>query len=216
MNSIQQLSQAGMEISQFIDSAVGGREHKNEDRGRLFMAFLHVAQEHHRSILFLIEKRLFGSAFALKRILYEAVLRGLWFGGCATDPEIKRFYSAKNFVFRPANELVAMVDQAHKTGSYFHKAHRAAFSAMSGYTHTGSHQISRRLKGECVTWNYEEEEILEVIHNSNSFLFAYMRCFLLHFNYAEGMQPYLDLLDQYLSLSGKIFGNRSGNKNENA
>lgn len=206
MEKVHDLLRAGNEINKFIDNIAGIREHQNEDRGRLLMSYVHVALEHHRSLLLLVEKRLYGSAFALLRVLYEAVLRGLWFGHCANDSEINSFLSEKNFKFLPAKKMAEAVDTALKLGTYFQNIHTSPFfNAMSGYTHTGTHQISRRLKPDIVTWNYEEGEILEVLHNSNCIVLMNMRSYIQYFEYAEDEAPFLNLYGRYMNNARKVF-----------
>ena len=53
---------------------------------RLAEGCLDVALEHHRAIVLLISHALYGSAFALIRLLFEAyMMRGLWLHRCASE-----------------------------------------------------------------------------------------------------------------------------------
>lgn len=205
MEKVDDLLRAGKEINEFIDNAAGGRGHQNEDRGKLLMAFLHVAQEHHRSILLLIEKRLYGSAFALQRPLYETVLRGFWVGGSATDSEVNAILTEKDFPFPSAKKMAELVDGHFGMETFFQDLHRSAFNAMCGYTHTGTHQISRRFKDASITWNYEEGEILEVIHGSNVLILFNANVCFSHFNYIEEKTTYQTLFIQYFERAKKTF-----------
>ncbi len=147
----------------------------------------------------------------MQRVLYAAVLRGLWIGHCATDSKINSFFSDKDFDFQPAKKMAETVDEALETGIYFQNIHTSSFfNAMCGYTHTGTHQISRRFKGDLITWNYEEGEILELLHNSNCLALMNMRFYIEYFKYAEDHAPFMDLYDRYMNMAREIFPKLSG------
>ena len=62
----------------------------NDDRSRLSLGLLQLVQEHHASIVILIQHQQYGSAFALLRPLYEAYVRGVWLAQVASDREFSR------------------------------------------------------------------------------------------------------------------------------
>lgn len=64
-------------------------------RARVALGCFALAQEHHHAIVLLTEHRLFGAAFALVRVGFEAYIRGEWLSRCATDEEIARFIRAE-------------------------------------------------------------------------------------------------------------------------
>jgi hypothetical protein len=205
MGRFDEFLQAGMEINNLIENTVSSRVYLNEDRGKLFMLYLHTSLEYHRSILLLIGKNLHGSAFALQRVLYDSVLRGLWLGYCAADADIISYFD-NDFEFLSAKTIAQAVDQKLEIDGHFQEIHTSGFySAMCGYTHTGDFQISRRFRGRAITWNYETGEVFEVIHNSNSFVLTYMRFYIDYFKCAEDAAPFLSLYDRYMDKARKIF-----------
>ena len=56
---------------------------------------LALAQEHHHSIVFLVAHKLYGSAFALVRLAFEAYVRGGWLALCASDTAVENFVAGK-------------------------------------------------------------------------------------------------------------------------
>jgi hypothetical protein len=205
MGKFDELLKAGMEINDLLDNTASSRGYRNEDRGRLFMLFLHASLEYHRSISLLIDKRLYGSAFAMQRVLYESVLRGLWIGYGASDYKVDSFISNKHFDFPEPNKMAKALDNVLEIGYYFKRIHETDYyKAMCGYTHTGDLQISRRFKDDSITWNYDDAEILEQIHNSNCLILMYMRFYIEYFKYIDDTTPFLNLYDRYIDKARKL------------
>ena len=64
----------------------------NKTRLVIVAAFLDLALEYHEAIMFLLESKFPGAAFALVRALFEAVWRGHWMMKVAKYECVKRGY----------------------------------------------------------------------------------------------------------------------------
>jgi hypothetical protein len=139
----------------------------SDDRTRLSAGLLQLAQEHHASIILLIEHQQCGSAFALLRPLYEAFVRGVWLGRIASENDVIRYRRDEKFNLR---------DQAGKVselppfdGTSFAATARSALKAMHSYTHNGYLASVRRLSSDAIEPAYEVAEIREVLEFAQLF-----------------------------------------------
>jgi hypothetical protein len=132
------------------------------NRARVSAACLALAQEHHHAIVLLVEERLYGSAFALVRVAFEAYVRGQWLGNCATDQQVDEF--ARGAEPPRFGALLEEVEQlpAFAAGalSAIKKAH---WNSMCAYTHSGGLHTQRWQTPLAVEPNYSPAEVNEVL-----------------------------------------------------
>lgn len=149
-------------LIQWLDSRIDGIEIPSAFRSRLAGGCLDMALEHQKAIVLLVAHSLYGSAFALSRLLLEAYVRGVWLHQCASDTELKSFESDP--FNRTFGSLVADVEklEAFSVG-VLSAVKKNAWSAMCSFTHTGFDQVVRRNKESTIEPNYEEVELLEVL-----------------------------------------------------
>jgi hypothetical protein len=133
----------------------------NDDRSRLSLASLQLAQEHHSSIVLLLEHRQYGSGFALVRPLYEAFVRGVWLARIATDKELALYQDDRQFSLKQL--AVKVATQAHFEDTNFAALAGRGLSAMHSYTHNGYLASVRRLTSDAIEPAYEADEIREVL-----------------------------------------------------
>ena len=154
-------------LIQWMDQKIDGFEISSEERTRISAASFDIALEHQKAIVLLVANKLVGSAFSLVRILFEAYIRGLWLGKCATDEEIEKF--KKNKLEKTFGTLIQEIEQhdGFREG-VLSKAKAAGWKAMNSYTHSGFYQSVRRNKDETIEPNYDENEILEVLGFSDA------------------------------------------------
>jgi hypothetical protein len=154
-------------LIQWMDRNIDGLEISSDDRTRISASCFDVALEHQKAIVLLIANNLVGSAFSLVRILFEAYIRGLWIGKCATDKEIEDF--KKNKLKKTFGTLIKEIEQQDGfQEGILSKAKTANWKAMNSYTHSGFFQSVRRNKDETVEPNYDEDEILEILGFSDA------------------------------------------------
>lgn len=82
-------------LIQWEDLKIDGLTVSSDDRPRIAASCFDVALEHQKAIILLITNKLYGSAFALIRVLFESYVRGLWLNYCANDKEINEFKKGK-------------------------------------------------------------------------------------------------------------------------
>lgn len=139
----------------------------NDDRSRLSLALLQLAQEHHSSIVLLLEHRQYGSAFALLRPLYEAFVRGVWLARIASENEVIRYQRDDQFSLRGLAEKVSELPAFG--GTRFAATAKSALNAMHSYTHNGYLASVRRLSSDAIEPAYEVAEIREVLEFAQLF-----------------------------------------------
>jgi len=123
---------------------------------------LALAQEHHHSIVFLIENCLYGSAFALVRIAFDAYVRGVWLSLCAADSVADGFMHGQE-----PPKIDVLLAQLEETPAFSERVlsgiKRRTWRAMCDYTHTGGLHVQRWNTSDAIEPNYDDAEILEVL-----------------------------------------------------
>jgi hypothetical protein len=132
-------------------------------RHQLASGALHVAVEHSQAIVVLVQDKLFASALALVRPLFESYLRGTWLLNAASDVQIDdagrdRFPDAAH-----------MVDDLEKVGLSLTHVKKQLWKMLCSYTHTGYQQIGARLTSEGLGSNYKDEEVEMALKMSANF-----------------------------------------------
>jgi Family of unknown function (DUF6988) len=142
-------------------------EYSDETRTLLLIGYSDVVFEHQRAIRQLLETGLYGSAFALVRVLHDPFFRAHWMLKCANDKQVEAIRATDDRSNFPAMaQMVKDIDGAYDTGTFFSKFINDSWEAMNSYTHTGLRQLSRRFTGGHVRPNYSDDEILEVINTT--------------------------------------------------
>ena len=154
-------------LIQWADSKIDGLEVSSDDRPRIVASCLDIALEHQKAIILLIANKLYGSAFALIRLLFEVYVRGLWLNYCANDKEINKFKKGKM-----DKEFGKLIEDIEKIDGYnvgtLSRAKKAGWKVMNSFTHSGFNQIIRRNTESTIEPNYDIEEIEEAINFANA------------------------------------------------
>ena len=148
-----------MEVIVFVDDRLDGLTIHNlpdDKRLQLAGACLHQAIEHAQAIVVLVHVGLYGSAFALQRILFEAFVRGLWLRYVATDTQLN---NVKKDRFPTVNEIIANFSPLGEMKESLSCLKTELWERLCSYTHTGSEQIFARLSSDGLKSNYERAEI---------------------------------------------------------
>ncbi len=154
-------------LIQWLDRKIDGLEVSSAERTRLAAGCLDVALEHQKAIVLLVCKKLYGSAFSLSRLIFEAYVRGVWLHRCASDSEIERY--KKDKLKKTFDSLIQDIEKidGFKEG-VLSDVKATNWKAMNSYTHSGYLQLVRRNKKETIEPNYTSEEIIEVLNNANA------------------------------------------------
>lgn len=149
-------------LIQWLDSRIHGLQMPSSFRFRLAGGCLDVALEHQKAIVLLISGELYGSAFAISRLLLEAYVRGVWLHQCASDNDLKRFEVGS--FDRTFGNLVEDIEKLEGFSvGVLSAVKKNSWAAMCGFTHTGFGQVVRRNKESTIEPNYEEAEVLEML-----------------------------------------------------
>jgi hypothetical protein len=119
------------------------------------LAYLNLSLDHHQAILLLMKSQLYGSALALVRLVFEAMIRAHWVAQCASENQINEAAENDDFKFPKMDDMVTAVDQAYsdpndKPSNFFRQAKKDAWKATNSYTHSGLRQLARQFSlGSC-------------------------------------------------------------------
>lgn len=163
---MQSIIDKGRKLKKQIGEMIRKHEYPQGNENQLLLGYHSIMVEHHASIHLLIEHRLYGSAFALVRALYEPLYRAHWVHGCSTDDQIDKIIEGKD-VFPKMKCMVEEIDNAYGTGNFWKEIKNNSWSAMNDYTHSGVRQISNRFNKNEIISNYEKEAIIEVLNGTN-------------------------------------------------
>jgi hypothetical protein len=161
MVSAVQIQSAG-EYVEWLRQQVDEKQVPATTRVRAAGACLALAQEHHHSIVFLVEHKLYGSAFALVRLAFEAYVRGEWLALCATDASVQSFLTGQE-----PPKMDSLLAELERTPAFSESVlstvKAKSWRAMCDYTHTGGRHAQRWNTADAIEACYEDVEICEVL-----------------------------------------------------
>jgi hypothetical protein len=131
-------------------------------RSRLAAGCLHLAFDHHDAIILLTEHAIYGSAFALLRLIFEAYVRGVWLLHCASEADLDSF--EKDNFDKSFGSLIADLEkqEAFSVG-VLSQAKQDSWKLFNSFTHSGSHHVRRRNTQNGIEANYPDQEIVAAL-----------------------------------------------------
>lgn len=154
-------------LIQWIDKQIDSLEVDLDERMRLSAGCLDIALEHQKAIVLLVANKLYGSAFALARPIFEAYVRGVWLQLCASKPEIEKY--KKDKLEKNFSTLIKEIERCDGFEEGILSAAKTAnWIPMNSFTHSGYLQTVRRNKEETIKPNYTDEEIIELLNIVNA------------------------------------------------
>jgi hypothetical protein len=156
------------DLVQWIDSNTKGIEISGDRRQQIAAACFDVAIEHQTAIALLCDFHLFGSMYAMIRVLIESVIRGLWILYCATDEELDRFetHGIDKYFGDLIKEIENVIGDDRLTLS---QMKTNAWNALNDFTHTGYIQITRWHGNGKLGSNYPEEDVIKCINAAGAY-----------------------------------------------
>lgn len=152
------------ELGVWLHERINGLVLPQNDRIRIGGADLHLAQEHCNGIIILIDARLYGSAFALARLLLEAYVRGVWLLKFASDTQLQSYMKGDCPLFY---KLLDAIGDAPETGGAWLKGIKEKnWYHFNELAHGGACQIVRRNTEEGIESAYSEEELSRLLEFS--------------------------------------------------
>ena len=133
------------EFLESVHSRLGGVKFVEDTRtARIGACFFHLSLEHFASIATLVSHEHFGSAFALMRPQYEALIRGAWFSFAAPDEKVDDFLN--DLPLPPVKIQIQSVQAARPDAEGLSDLHQNSWDWLNDYTHGGSTQIKARFQ----------------------------------------------------------------------
>jgi len=166
MNSAEALNKA-TELMSRLDMKLDGLKVKDGADALASAALLHLSLEHFGAIVILLQNRLNGSAAALVRLQYEAMIRGMYFYQCASESEAEQFFAGAE-----PPKIKAMIEALEKKPGFssgvFSRVHLREWNTMNSYTHGGSAQVQRRYKGSDLANHYSDTDRLNILNSAKT------------------------------------------------
>lgn len=140
------------------------------DRKRhLALACFDLAIEHHAGICVLCTSGLYGPMYALLRVEFEALGRGLWLSHVATEEDADGY--EKDKVDVPFGTLLSLVEsQVGWSSGPLSTLKSKHWSIFCSFTHTGYQALVRRAtQSHTGPVNYAPEEVISALNLAGTF-----------------------------------------------
>ena len=194
----EELIEKSKEYAEKIYRILDGRKIKKDNLRELIVAgFLSLSREHHSSIILLLEKGIYSSAFALLRPLIDSIFRGLWVSLVASEEEIEKIYCTEYKFETKTYKYIKEIDKYNLT-STFHDEYKQIAPFLHDMTHGGIEQLSRQFseKGDFIQSNFSENDLKNLINHINT----YMAIFLYDYNRYQTDNELESLAKQILNI----------------
>jgi hypothetical protein len=147
-------------VVQWINGRFNELNIADNDRARIAAGCFDMVLEYQASIALQVRHQMKGSALSILRLEAEAFLRGMWFARCATDDDVVRFRQTDLPKRLPdmVGDIEIALGGATDTLS---KMVKSQWGPLSGFTHTGFKQIACRYKGNVLTPNFPDAEVIQ-------------------------------------------------------
>ena len=142
------------------------RELPHSRRLQMAMACQHLAIEHSHAIVAFIDHGWDGSALALQRPLFEAVVRGVWLRYTATEHDVEKAAKGR---FPKLERMTSESPESTSQGDPppLQVLKDRWWKRLCGYAHGGPEQILARLDHTGVRATYLDEEVLAALRWSD-------------------------------------------------
>ena len=151
-------------------------------RDMLLAGFSRNVLSHFISINYLMEKKLYNSAFALERIFFENIIKLKYMYYIMDEQKITTIYDVNSWDKHFPKPLQVMVDKIDlELGIEFYSEIKdRVYTIMNDYTHTGVNQIARNFAelDASIESNFSDELILDTLQGNRTLLKTTMIVFL--------------------------------------
>ncbi len=152
-----------LEVLEWMDSHFRG-EYATDRRTNIALCCFDLTLEHHAAICVLHNTKLYGSMFALFRVLFESFIRGLYFLICASEKEIDLFERDKKIGKNFGQLIEDIEEKIDLKGGPFSKLKDSSYEIMNSFTHTGYQHLTRRQTSTHTgAINYPDEERAQLL-----------------------------------------------------
>lgn len=194
MNVHEEITRAAR-YGQQLDTMLDGKEvTASTDRDLLIIGYRSLLLDYHVAIVMLLEKELYGSAFALLRPTVEAWVR-IHVAKMGTDETVLQL---KNDTYRvDFCKIGEQIDEAFELEFFEKTLNKAVRDALHSYTHSGWFQVVRRFNESEIKSRYSDGAILNVLEGSMTALFMATIVTTKHFGFEKEWQTTHDLFSEY-------------------
>lgn len=156
-------------LSDWVASRLNGRRMPSlprDKRLQMAMACQHLAIEHAQAIICLIDHGLHGSALALQRPMFEAIIRGVWLRYTATNIQLDQADQGK---FPRVDRMVRASPRQNDQNETppLRALKDSWWKHLCGYTHGGTEQILARLSSSGLGADYQTGELVAALRWSD-------------------------------------------------
>lgn len=194
MNVHEEITRAAR-YGQQLETMLDGKEvTASTDRDLLIIGYRSLLLDYHVAIVMLLEKELYGSAFALLRPTIEAWVR-IHVAKMGTDETVLQL---KNDSYRvDFSKIGEQIDEAFELEFFEKTLNKAVRDALHSYTHSGWFQVVRRFNESEIKSRYSDGAILNVLEGSMTALFMATIVTTKHFGFEKEWQKTHDLFSEY-------------------
>jgi hypothetical protein len=188
---IDRASQYGRQLEALLD---GKEVTASTDRDLLIIGYRSLLLDYHTAIVMLLEKELYGAAFALLRPTVEAWVR-IHIAKMGTDETVLQL---KNDTYRvDFGKVGEEIDTAFELAFFEKSLNKAVRDALHSYTHSGWFQIARRFNENEIKSRYSDGAILNVLEGSMTALFMATIVTTNHFGFEDEWRATAELFSEY-------------------
>jgi hypothetical protein len=171
MSLLDDITAQGAEVRARLRQLFHRHEYPQDTRTFLLRAYVDIALEHHDAIWLLAKCRLNGSAFAMVRLVYDAMFRAFWINKVASEQQIEQ--ATRDELGFPLEKILVEIkrdyfndrppEEAQLFDSFLQLI-KEAWGPMCSYTHSGALQLARRFTGDELKPDYSEGAIAEALN----------------------------------------------------
>jgi hypothetical protein len=211
MSLLDYVTARGAELRERLRELLARHEYPTDTKTHVLAAYVDLGLEYHKAIWLLKDAKLYGSAFALLRLIYDAMLRGCWINKVATPEQIEqalddelrfpRMDRMRDDIRRayvdstPEGETVMQPEDADK----FFKVLKDIWEVTSSYTHSGSLQLRRRFTNGEIKPNYSDADIVRVLGSATAALGLLVNMFFVSMRRFEEAVEVQTMAQHYLA-----------------
>jgi hypothetical protein len=135
----------------------------DDERAHVAAGCFDIAIEFQASILLLCKAERFALCFAAQRLIFEALVRGIWIKDCAEEKQFEAFKNGHGP--RKLEPMTAAINKKFGDDVLHLDRYRDQLEGhLHDFAHTGYQHIARRYTDDTLGPNYSEREICIVIN----------------------------------------------------
>lgn len=148
------------ETSKFIATTFGTSANLNRSE-RVAVASLNLCLDHREATLLLANHGARSSAFAMMRPVFEACVRGCWFGFVATDLQINAMFA--NRLSTKLEQMVRAVGKEEPALKVLSSVASIFKEQLDHFTHGSGPQLARCFNHEAIAPRHTAGEVIDVL-----------------------------------------------------